>query len=325
MAAVRSIINEREANGPFTSIFDMAKRINLQAVNKTCFEALAKAGAFDSFEGTHRAQFFFRLNSDDTIFLEKVIRHGSSYQEKKNSAQQSLFGEDSQVDVADPDMPECMPYSKIEQLRKEKEITGFYISGHPLDDYSLEISNFCDSSIGELFNDPKKYFNKTVTIAGMITGATERMTQTGNPYGSFMLEDFNDSRKFFLFSEDYLKMKHFLLEGTNVLLQVRVQFRRGGQDQLEVKVLAITLLAEALEKFTNSITVHLNSEMITHNLIAILKKMLKSKKGNCQVKFRIEDGENKTVLHMHPRNNAVDPIDFIRQLRMIPELEFKIN
>jgi len=189
----------------------------------------------------------------------------------------------------------------------------------------MEIDNFCDSNIGEVFNDPKKYFNKTITIAGMITGANERMTQTGNPYGSFILEDFNDSRKFFLFSEDYLKMKHFLLEGTNVLVQVRVQFRRGGQEQLEVKVLAISLLAEALEKYSKSITVNLRSEVVTADLISILKKIVKIKKGKCLVKFRIEDAGNKAVLHMHPRNNAVDPASFIRELNQMPEIDYKIN
>lgn len=324
-AAVNAIMKEKEENGPFISIFDMAKRVNLQAVNKTSFEALAMGGAFDGFEGTHRAQFFFRNNSDDTIFLEKVIRHGGSYQEKKNSSQQSLFGENSEVEVPDPEMPDCNPYTKIEQLRKEKEVTGFYISGHPLDDFSLEIDNFCETNLTDLFNETKKYFNRVVTVAGMITGAQERMTQTGNPYGSFILEDFNDSKKFFLFSEDYLKLKHFLVEGFNVLAKVRVQNRRGGQDQLEVKVMNITLLAEALEKFTKSITLVLNAEDVTNTMITNLKKMIKAKSGECQVKIRIEDQESKTSLLMQPRNNAVNPVVFIRELNKLKGIEYKLN
>ena len=303
----------------------MAKRVSLKSVNKSCFEALAKAGAFDGFEGTHRAQFFHRQNSDDTIFLEKVIKHGGRFQEKENSSQQSLFGEDSSVEVPDPEMPDCKPYSKIEQLRKEKEVTGFYISGHPLDDYSLEIDNFCDTNLADLFNDTKHFFNRVVTIAGMITGAQERMTQNGKPFGSFILEDFNDTRKFFLFSEDYLKMKHFLNEGFNVLVQVRVQYRRGGQEQLEVKVINISLLAEALEKFTESITITLKTDEITGELIGKLKKMIKTKSGKCKVKFRIEDLENKTSLSMKPRNNAVDPASFILELKKYPGIEYKLN
>ena len=207
----------------------------------------------------------------------------------------------------------------------EKDVTGFYISGHPLDDFHLEMTNFCDVAMGDLFNNPRDYFHKTLTIAGMITTVAERMSQSGNQYGSFVLEDFNESRKFFLFSEDYLKLKHFLVEGTNVLVQVRVQFRRGGQEQLEVKVMNISLLADALEKFTKSITVHLQSAMVTPDMISVLHKMLKKKKGSCMVKFRIDDPESKMVLHMQPRNNAVDPATFIRELKHIPELEFKIN
>jgi DNA polymerase-3 subunit alpha len=324
-AAVRAIVSEREENGIYKNIFDMVKRVNLRAVNKSTFEALAKAGAFDGFEGTHRAQFFHRQNSDDSIFLEKVIKHGNSYQEKKNSSQQSLFGEDSLVEAPDPEMPECNPYSKIDQLRKEKDVTGFYISGHPLDDFSLEIENFCDTNLADLFNNSQKYFNKVVTIAGMITSATERMTQTGKPYGSFILEDFDDSKKFFLFSEDYLKMKHFLNEGFNVLVHVRVQHRRGGTDQLEFKVVNMSLLVEALEKNTKSITLTLNTADITPELIKKLKKILKSKKGKCKVKFRIQDPKEKTYIHMQPRNSSVDPATFIKELKLLPELEYKIN
>jgi len=324
-AAVRAIINERNANGPFTSVFDMAKRVSLQAVNKTCFEALAKAGAFDSFEGTHRAQFFFRQNSDDSIFLEKVIRHGAGYQERKNSAQQSLFGDDSSVEVPDPDMPDCTPYSKIEQLRKEKEVTGFYISGHPLDDFSLEISNFCEASLNEVFNNTQKYFNRVVNVAGMITGVQERMSQTGNPYASFMLEDFNDTRRFFLFSEDYLKLKHFLVEGFNVLVQVRIQFRRGGQEQLEVKVVNITLLPDVLEKFTERVTINLKTDDISSDTVGRLRKALHTKHGKCAVTIRLEDPADKLSLHMKPRNHTVDPVSLVRELRKIPGISFKIN
>lgn len=324
-SAVMAILAEKNENGPFVNIFDMAKRVDLRAVNKSCFEALAKAGAFDGFEGTHRAQFFHRQNTDDTIFLEKVIRHGGSYQEKKNSAQQSLFGEDSEAEAPDPEMPDCNPYTKIEQLRKEKEVTGFYISGHPLDDFKLEIDNFCDTNLADLFADPKKYFNRVVTLAGMITGSQERMTQTGKPYGSFMLEDFNDSRKFFLFSEDYLKLKHFLVEGFNVMAQVRVQLRRGGKDQLEVKVVNLSLLAEALEKHTKSITLTLRAEEVSTELIGSLKKIIKAKKGNCLVKIRVEDHESKTSLMMQPRNNAVNPVHFIREMQQIPDIRYKLN
>jgi len=128
--AVEEIIAERNRNGVFNNVFDFAKRINLRVVNKRSFEALAMAGAFDSFDNTHRAQFFYRENTDDTIFIEKLIRYATKVQERASSQQVSLFGEAGEVETSDPPMPECKPWSGIEQLRNEKEVTGFYISGH---------------------------------------------------------------------------------------------------------------------------------------------------------------------------------------------------
>ena len=124
-----------DQNGPFRSIFDFAKRINLRAVNKRALEALAKAGAFDGFEGIHRAQYFQQENSEDAIFLEKIVRHAALYQEKQQASQHSLFGDDLTLDLQDPKIPDCPQWSKHQQLKYEREVTGFYISGHPLDEY----------------------------------------------------------------------------------------------------------------------------------------------------------------------------------------------
>ena len=158
----------------------------------------------------------------------------------------------------------------------------------------------------------------------MINGAAERMTQNGKPYGSFFLEDFNDTKKFFLFSEDYLRVKHLLTDGFNVLVDLRVQYRRGGQEQLEVKVINISLLAEALEKHTKSITLEIAATDINAELIAKLKKLIKSKSGKCLVKFKIMNNGSKGIT-MHPRNNAVDPATFIRELKALPGIDYKIN
>jgi DNA polymerase-3 subunit alpha len=151
--AVHAIIREREENGLFTDIFDFTKRINLKAVNKRCMESLAMAGAFDNFENTHRAQYFFRENTDDSIFLEKVIKFAASHQERINTAQVSLFGEDSEIVVPDPELPACEPWSKLQQLKNEKEVTGFYMSGHPLDDYKIEMDSFCNVALKDLNED----------------------------------------------------------------------------------------------------------------------------------------------------------------------------
>ncbi|MCB0806928.1 MAG: DNA polymerase III subunit alpha, partial [Bacteroidales bacterium] len=206
-SAARNIIEEREKNGHYTSIFDFAKRVNLKSVNKRSMEALAMAGAFDGFENTHRAQFFYRENSEDSIYLEKVVKFANDYQIQQNSSQVSLFGESEDIEIKDPELPVCAPWTKMEQLRNEKEITGFYMTGHPLEDFKNEIDNFCNVTITDIKNNKEQYKNKNVTFAGIVTAVNHRTSKTGNPFATFTMEDFTDFDNYILFSEDYLKLK----------------------------------------------------------------------------------------------------------------------
>jgi len=137
----------------------MAQRVNLRSVNKRCFEALAMAGAFDSFEGTHRAQYFYKESEDDSPFMEKIIKYAANYQSKLNSTQQSLFGEISVNQETEIHLPVCEPWSKLKQLKLEKEVTGFYMSGHPLDSYRTEMESFCNAKLGDLKGDLRQLMN----------------------------------------------------------------------------------------------------------------------------------------------------------------------
>ncbi|MDR1950915.1 MAG: DNA polymerase III subunit alpha, partial [Bacteroidales bacterium] len=207
--AVDALIEERNKNGLYLSIFDFAKRINLQKFNKRCFEGLAKAGAFDCFSNIHRAQFFFQ-NPDDTLFLDNLVSFASKYQANKNASQISLFGDDeSGVEVADPQIPYCEPYPKIVELQNEKEVTGFFISGHPLDDYKFEQKLFANCTIPVLKNDLKPLQNRDLRFIAMITNAEHLISKKGTNYGRVTFQDFDDSIDFTLFTDDY---KNFRLD-----------------------------------------------------------------------------------------------------------------
>ena len=118
--AVMTIVNNRKEDGHFKSIFDLAKRIDLRAANKKAFENLALAGGFDGFGDTHRAQYFHKEGSDLT-FLEKAIKYGAKHQENENSAQVSLFGAASDVQIAEPEVPPCEEWGTMEKLAQERE------------------------------------------------------------------------------------------------------------------------------------------------------------------------------------------------------------
>ncbi|GAB5473920.1 MAG: DNA polymerase III subunit alpha [Maribacter sp.] len=145
-SAVETIVAHRKEDGNFKSVFDLAKRVDLRAANKKAFENLAVAGGFDSFGTTHRAQ-YFHDTGDGITFLEKVIKSAAKYQENKNSSQMDMFGGISEAQIPEPEVPPCEAWGTMEKLRREKEVVGIYISGHPLDDFKTEIEAFCNASV----------------------------------------------------------------------------------------------------------------------------------------------------------------------------------
>ncbi|MCD4772844.1 MAG: DNA polymerase III subunit alpha [Bacteroidales bacterium] len=323
--AVNAIIEERKKNGIFKDVFDFAKRINLRAVNKRSFEALAKAGAFDSFKNVHRAQYFFRENTDDSIFLEKIIKHAGKFQEKKNSSQVSLFGDDEDMNISDILMPECEPWSKMQQLKNEKEVTGFYISGHPLDDYQIEIKNFCTHSIDYLNQDLKRLRSKAITFAGMLTSSNIRTTKSGNEFALFTVEDFTDSINLSLFSEAYLKLKHLLVEGSFLLIKAQVQPRYNNPDIMDVKISSMSLLAESIKSYTREMTIFVKSENIDPELVQKLKKLIQNNSGKCPLKFVISDSEDNISIEMKSKKSRVNPNKLIQAIQNVENVGFKLN
>ena len=169
--AVDTIVENRE-QGKYKSVFDVAKRIDLRSANKKAFENLALAGGFDSFENTHRAQ-YFHDDGDGITFLEKAVKYGAKYQENENSSQVSLFGDASEVQIPEPLVPPCEEWGTMEKLKREKEVVGIYISGHPLDDFKTELNVFCNGNVS-LFNDPENYLNKEISVGGVVTDIKKR-------------------------------------------------------------------------------------------------------------------------------------------------------
>src|SRR5690606_14940445 len=182
---------------------------------------LALAGGFDSFSDTHRAQYFHH-EGDGVSFLEKAVKYGSKYQENKNSAQVSLFGEASEVQIPEPIVPPCEDWGTMEKLRREKEVVGIYISGHPLDDFKKEITAFCNTSVSA-FTNLDDYVNRELSVAGVITDVQHRVYKNGKGWALFTLEDYTDSHEFRIFGEEYLKFRHFLMVNSFVYIKAFVR------------------------------------------------------------------------------------------------------
>jgi DNA polymerase-3 subunit alpha len=293
-AAVQAIIEERESNGAFKSIFDLTKRVNLRAVNKKTIEAMAFAGAFDCFNGVHRSQYFAVQPNEENNTIEKAIRYGNAMQNHEADSQQSLFGGagGGAADIPEPTIPAVEPWGKMEQLKFEKDVVGMFITGHPLDDFRLEINQFCKNQLTEL-KDMKALQNKDVSIAGIVTQATEGVSKNGKPYGRFTLEDYTDTHEFMLFGEDMAKFKSFLTPGWFLFVKGKVQTRWNKEDDFELKISGIQLLSELKDKMVKSVTLSIDAQKVDSTFVDQLQQLFDKHKGNCIVKMNLIEKHRK--------------------------------
>jgi DNA polymerase-3 subunit alpha len=320
-APVEAVIKERVENGPYTSIFDFAKRVNLRVCTKKAFESLAYAGGFDSFKNVHRAQ-YFKEDGSGRMFLENAIRFGNSFQENANSSQASLFGEASGAEIPEPEIPKADEWPSMYKLSKEKEVVGIFISGHPLDDFRLEIESFCNGQVSML-NNPAENFNKEVLMAAVITECENRMTKNNEPFGTLVIEDYTDSFKLFLFKENYLKFKPFFVPGTFVSIKGRFEIPRHRKEP-EFVIQTMDLLHNLKENRANTIQLKISNKKLNQIMIQDLNRLFLENEGRCAVKFVIYDPLDNLEVTLPSKNIRIDPNnDFVKQLQGF-DLEFEL-
>lgn len=321
-APVQEIIDEREKNGWYKSVFDLAKRVSLRVCNKKAFESLAYAGSFDSFKNIHRAQYFYE--DGGRTFLENVIRFGANFQDSENSSQATLFGGDSAVKLPEPQVPNCEPWGNIYALNKEKEVIGIFISGHPLDDFRLEIEAFCSGEV-KMLNELHQHMNKEILMAGIISDAEHRFTKRGDQFGTITLEDYNDSAKLYLWRENYLKYRHFLTPGTFVSVKGRIEIPRNRQEP-EFTIHSIEMLQKLKETKANGFYVKLSTNSVKHTLIEDLNRLFIEHAGSCPVHFTIYDPLEEMEIRMPSRSVKIDLNNrLFKELERMEDLQFEIK
>jgi DNA polymerase-3 subunit alpha len=291
--AVDTIIENRK-EGKYKSIFDLAKRIDLRSANKKAFENLALAGGFDCFTDTHRAQYFHH-DGDNITFYEKAMRYGSKFQENENSAQVSLFGDASEVQIAEPIVPPCEEWSMMEKLAKEKEVVGIYISGHPLDDYRYEMKYFCNCKLENLKN-LASYVTKSLTFAGIVTNVQYRTAKNGKDWAMFTLEGYDESFEFRIFDEEYLKFRHFLVNNQFVYFKVNVKEgwvnkETGKRSDPRLQFIEVKQLQDVLAQFAKKMSIQLDIKDLSQDFVQHLYQVLTAEKGDSQVTFEVVEKE----------------------------------
>lgn len=313
------IITERKANGPYTSIFNMTSRVSLKSVNKKALEAMVMGGALDCFEGTHRAQYFAPTDKHESL-IEHAIRYGQSVQAQKSQSQLSLFGGEGMQMFTEPPMPQVAPWSLMEKLTREKEITGIYMSGHPLDDYRLEIEHFtnCPLDMVTIYKD------KHLKVAGIVTAADHRITKKGTGWGIFTLQDFRGSLDVRLFNEDYKKYKDIFTIGEALFIEGFYQLSWNGQEH-EFRVTSVRMLASIGEELTKSITVKISIDQLDQFLLESLDRICDHHKGRHKLRLQVYDRDDDFILGLISKTNKVKAASGLIEDLDALGLKYKLN
>ena len=326
--AVMTIVEGRKEDGNYKSIFDFAKRVDLRAANKKAFEGLANAGGFDCFSDTHRAQYFAH-DGDGITFLEKAVKYGAKHQENENSAQVSLFGAASDVQIAEPLVPPCEDWGTMEKLSREKEVVGIYISGHPLDDFKIEMKTFCNGNIA-LFNDLDAVLNREITFGGVVTDVQHRVSKQGKGWAIFTVEDYTDSFEFRIFGEDYLKFRHFFVINSFVYIRAFIKegwINRdtGKKGDPRIQFNSFQLLHDVMGTYAKKLSIQLNIDTLAEGKISALYDLLRSHEGSNTLNFVVYDNKEKLKVQMPSRKQKVKISQELLNALKVQDVMYKLN
>ena len=325
--AAMAIVNEREKNGAYKNIFDFAERIDLSNVNRKAFESLAYSGGFDSF-GLQREE-YFGVNSKGVTFLDSLVRYAQLFQQEKAQMQNSLFGCDDAVEIAQPVVPKTDRWPSIEKLNKERELVGIYLSAHPLDEYSVILNNLCNTHIEEIGRgaDMEQLSKREeITFGGIITAVNERFSQkTGKPFGFVTIEDFEGSGELALFGDDWARWNGLMKENYTIFVTAKCQPRYRNSNLYELKVQNVEQLydvkAHRLERFTISV----DASSVNDQTVSDLVTLVEQNEGSTQLYIELHTAEQSSVT-LHCRNKGVNVdralLDFIANEE---NMSYKIN
>ncbi len=322
-SAVEHIIEVREKGGLFRDIYDLIERVNLTTVNKRCFEALAMAGGFDSFPDIQRHQ-YTDPDESGTSFIEQLIRYGNKAQSNSDMTP-TLFGNLSAIEVTKPRPSKVPEWPPLVKLNKEKEVIGIYLSSHPLDNFKLEMSQFCTASLAEM-RDMELLRGKDVSIAGMITTVKHATTKNGKPYGSFTIEDYSDTFSITLFNKDYENFRKYLYEGYSLLLKGTVSESTWKTSrELEFRIKSIFMLSSARDELVKTIQIRLPVDSINEGFIEEFSRHTIKNSGNTNLKILVFDPAENISVDFFSRSHRITLADeLIEFLNNNHEIEFKL-
>lgn len=277
--AIQSLLETRTREGPFRSLQDFLERVDLRQTNRKVLESLIKAGAFDSLHSRR---------DSCLAALEEALLTASSYHKERVSGQIGLFGEagvgQKRVSLADPPLEKA--WQEHELLSHEKEVLGFYLTGHPLARFSKEMEilatmNLSEESLQKLAANGKS----SVRLAGMVANTRRKTTKSGETMLRFRLEDLEGEMECIVFPRSYASGvgKHL---SSNQMVVVSGRMNRSSEP-LELIVEEVLPFKEARKHLIRLLEIHLNSVGLEKETLERLKDILGKHPGKCHTEFHL--------------------------------------
>ncbi|NLR67165.1 DNA polymerase III subunit alpha [Chitinophaga varians] len=334
-AAVENLLEERKKDGPFKTVFDFIKRVNQRAVNKKSLEALIMSGAFDCFPEFHRAQYFHKPENEPMNGLDKIVKFGQQVSAGSSNLG-SLFGAEDMPDVEPPKIPNCDPWPLIMKLNNERDITGIYISGHPLDDYRFELKHYHMNNVQELVeyqaeistpgSSGGRSRERNFRLAVYVTNAQERISRNNRQFGIMTIEDYSGKFEFALWSEDFIRFAPYLKPGLCLFINGGFKSKRFNDNEYEFKVSSIQLLQEVKKTHTKQVFLATSPKLLNRETVDFLVENINRYPGNSQLHLQLVDIDDNLQVKMHTFNRNIEMNDELAHfLRKQPDLDVYIE
>jgi DNA polymerase-3 subunit alpha len=308
LAAIKNVgegaIASIAAQKPFRSLYDFSERVDLRAVNKRVVESLVKAGAFDAIT-TARATLYNNI--------DRAMDWGQRKQKEKEIGQGGLFGllENDGSEDADP-MPAGEEWPEGLKLKHEKETLGFYITGHPLRKYAVEVKTYGNATTGSL---SEKDSGSEVSVGGIVSALRLARTKKGDAMGVVMLEDWEGVVEVVIFPEAFARTQKLLETDAPVIVRGKLD-----SDESNVKILATDVypIERAGELLSRTVTVRIDSESAMEGLAERLQPVIDRKRGPAEVVFELEFRSRHTVVvRANPYVKVLPDREFVESVERI--------
>jgi len=227
-------------------------------------------------------------------------------------------------------MPQCPPWPLVVQLEHEKEVTGMFLSGHPLDHYKFEMKHYGVTPLAD-FNEFKEAIRlhpnpgRPFRILGLVADAQHKIAKSGNKYGNFIIEDYSGKTEIILFSEDYLRQSPFLIHGTTVFITGYFK-QRYNKEEFEFKVQSVSLAETMKKHLTRSVSIQVHPQDISAEMVSFVERNMKAFPGKSTLRFTLTEPKNKMKISLVTMSGGIEMNEeMIQFLEKSPELDVQVT